>query len=52
MTALAPLLGLVADRWGTAGPLYVVSALPLLGFALALTLPDSRVVAPPEAVRA
>ena len=32
--------GRLADRWGVAGPLFVVSALPLL--AVALTLPDSR----------
>lgn len=38
----APLLGLVADRWGVAGPLYVVSALPLVAVALAITLPDTR----------
>jgi len=38
----APLLGLVADRWGVAAPLAVVSALPLLAVALTLTLPDPR----------
>ena len=43
----APLLGLVADRWGVAGPLFVVSALPLLAVALTLTLPDSRAGAGP-----
>ena len=41
----APLLGLVADRWGVAGPLFAISALPLLAVALGLTLPDSRIAA-------
>ncbi len=41
----APLLGLVADRWGIATPLLVVSGLPIFAVALALTLPDSRAVA-------
>ena len=48
----APLLGLVADRWGLAAPLLGVSAIPLVAVALALTLPDSRVVAPEEPIRA
>jgi FSR family fosmidomycin resistance protein-like MFS transporter len=48
----APILGAVADRWGIGAPLLVVSALPLLAVALALTLPDSRAAAAPGAVRA
>ena len=48
----APILGAVADRWGIGAPLLVVSALPLLAVALALTLPDSRAGAAPVAVRA
>ena len=48
----APILGAVADRWGIGAPLLVVSALPLLAVALALTLPDSRAGAGPEATRA
>ena len=48
----APILGAVADRWGIGAPLLVVSALPLLAVALALTLPDSRAGAAPEAARA
>ncbi|HYN40284.1 MAG TPA: MFS transporter [Thermoanaerobaculia bacterium] len=48
----APILGAVADRWGIGAPLLVVSALPLLAVALALTLPDSRAGAAREAVRA
>ena len=41
----APILGAVADRWGIGAPLLVVSALPLLAVALAVTLPDSRAAA-------
>jgi FSR family fosmidomycin resistance protein-like MFS transporter len=37
----APILGAVADRWGIGAPMLVVSGLPLLAVALALTLPDS-----------
>ncbi len=48
----APVLGAVADRWGIGAPLLVVSGLPLLAVALALTLPDSRSVAVPTAARA
>jgi len=48
----APVLGAVADRWGIGAPLLVVSALPLLAVALALTLPDSRPGATPGAARA
>jgi MFS transporter, FSR family, fosmidomycin resistance protein len=40
----APLLGLIADRWGLDVTLDVVTAMPLLGLALAFTLPrGSRV---------
>ncbi|MBK8596605.1 MAG: MFS transporter [Holophagales bacterium] len=48
----APILGAVADRWGIGAPLLVVSGLPLLAVALALTLPDSQAEAAPEPVRA
>jgi FSR family fosmidomycin resistance protein-like MFS transporter len=36
----ASLLGLVADRWGLSTTVYIVAALPLLGFTGALFLPD------------
>jgi FSR family fosmidomycin resistance protein-like MFS transporter len=48
----APILGAIADRWGIGAPLLVVSVLPLLAVALALTLPDSRADVPAEVVRA
>jgi FSR family fosmidomycin resistance protein-like MFS transporter len=35
----APLLGLVADRWGLDVTMNIVTGLPLIGLALALTLP-------------
>ena len=38
----APLLGALADHHGVAAPLLLVSALPLIGLAAALTLPDDR----------
>jgi MFS transporter, FSR family, fosmidomycin resistance protein len=38
----APLLGLVADRWGLDTTLYVLAALPLGGLALTFTLPPAR----------
>ena len=38
----APLLGLVADRWGLDTTLYVLAALPLGGLALTFTLPPVR----------
>lgn len=38
----APLLGRLADHGGVAAPLLLVAALPVLAFAVALTLPDDR----------
>ena len=38
----APLLGRLADHHGVAAPLLLVSVLPLLAIAAALTLPDDR----------
>jgi FSR family fosmidomycin resistance protein-like MFS transporter len=38
----ASLLGIVADKWGLDTTLYVVSALPVIGLALALFLPRDR----------
>ena len=38
----APLLGLVADRWGLNTTLYVLAALPLGGLLLTFTLPPAR----------
>ncbi|HKR98596.1 MAG TPA: MFS transporter [Candidatus Dormibacteraeota bacterium] len=38
----APLLGLVADRWGLNITLYVLAILPLGGLALTFTLPPAR----------
>jgi MFS transporter, FSR family, fosmidomycin resistance protein len=38
----APLLGLIADRWGLDTTLYVLAALPLGGLALTFTLPPAR----------
>jgi FSR family fosmidomycin resistance protein-like MFS transporter len=38
----ASLLGLVADRWGLDTTLYVITALPLIGLALATFLPPDR----------
>ncbi|GAC1319067.1 MAG: MFS transporter [Thermoleophilaceae bacterium] len=38
----APLLGLVADRFGLSATIDVVTALPLAGLAVALTLPRDR----------
>lgn len=39
----APMLGRLADHHGIAAPLLLVSALPLLAVAAALTLPDDRI---------
>ena len=39
----APLLGRLADHYGVAAPLLLVSALPLLALAATLTLPDDQV---------
>jgi FSR family fosmidomycin resistance protein-like MFS transporter len=41
----APLLGLVADHWGLNVTLDIVTVLPLIGLALAFTLPRAGVVA-------
>jgi FSR family fosmidomycin resistance protein-like MFS transporter len=38
----APLLGTIADHYGVGAPLLAISALPLVGVAAALTLPDDR----------
>jgi FSR family fosmidomycin resistance protein-like MFS transporter len=38
----APLLGLIADRWGLNATLYVLAALPLGGLLLTFTLPPAR----------
>jgi FSR family fosmidomycin resistance protein-like MFS transporter len=38
----APLLGLVADRWGLNTTLYVLAVLPLGGLLLTFTLPPAR----------
>ena len=38
----APLLGLVADKWGLNTTLYVLAVLPLGALALAFTLPPAR----------
>lgn len=50
----APLLGLVADRFGLVATLVVIAALPILAVALALTLPPampSRPFAPAALIR-
>jgi FSR family fosmidomycin resistance protein-like MFS transporter len=38
----APLLGLVADRWGLSASIDVIAALPVIGVLMALTLPRER----------
>ncbi|HEY1595193.1 MAG TPA: MFS transporter [Thermoleophilaceae bacterium] len=38
----APLLGVVADRWGLSTTLYVLAVLPLGGLLLTFTLPPAR----------
>jgi MFS transporter, FSR family, fosmidomycin resistance protein len=38
----APLLGLVADRWGLSASIDVIAVLPVLGVVMALTLPRER----------
>ncbi len=38
----APLLGLVADRWGLSASIDVIAVLPVLGVLMALTLPRER----------
>lgn len=43
----APLLGMVADRYGLTATLYVIAALPLLALGLALTLPQTA----PDAIQ-